>query len=315
MTTPPVIVVQLVHIQGPMKGEIQEFADPIINIGRDPSGHVHFPKDMTVVSRNHAEIVREGNRHKLTDHSTNGTFVNGKKVQEAYLKDGDVLTFAEGGPKVSFLTKVVEGQPETLNVEEPVSPPERPAVVSPAPAQQPVISSDAQPRQAIKVEAPPSPHNEAPPAVDLSIQTVKVPLVIQYGPTLRSFKQLPVAVGKNPACEFVIEHPAILDRHVQIFFSQEQYWVKDLTGKSMLSINGRAVETQAPVAPDDVLAFSPNGPNFRFLGGGRLAEIEAPEPAQPEPLPPENHKSVGPKKSAGKGLKGAKAIFDKFLKR
>ena len=54
------------------------------------------------MSRKHAEIIREGNRFKLVDLSANGTFVNGKRVKEVYLKDGDVLTFAEGGPKVSF---------------------------------------------------------------------------------------------------------------------------------------------------------------------------------------------------------------------
>jgi len=98
----PVIVVQLVHIYGPLKGEIQEFSESMILIGRHPSCHVLFPKDVAIVSRRHAQIVREGNRFKLIDQSDNGTFVNGKRVKEAYLKDGDVLIFAEGGPKVSF---------------------------------------------------------------------------------------------------------------------------------------------------------------------------------------------------------------------
>ncbi len=110
MKRPPVIVVQLIHIQGPLKGEIQDFSESAILIGRLPSCHLRFPNDLAYISRKHAEIVREGNQFKLIDHSANGTFVNGKKVKETYLKDGDVLTFSEGGPKVSFLTQMKESR-------------------------------------------------------------------------------------------------------------------------------------------------------------------------------------------------------------
>ena len=118
------IAVQLVHIQGPLTGEIQEFSEPVISIGRHPSCHVHFPKDLTIISRKHAAIIREGNRFKLTDQSTNGTFVNGKGVKNAYLKDGDILTFAKGGPKVSFLTKMMERRPEPVSAPSPSTPKE-----------------------------------------------------------------------------------------------------------------------------------------------------------------------------------------------
>ena len=36
------------------------------------------------------------NRFMLMDQSTNGSFVKGKQVKEAILKDGDILLFAEG---------------------------------------------------------------------------------------------------------------------------------------------------------------------------------------------------------------------------
>ena len=95
-------MVQLVHIEGPLKGEIQEFSDPVISIGRHPSSHIRFPTDQTAVSRNHAEIIREGNRFRLVDRSTNGTFVNpqeGKpycvKQTEAYLEGTGVLWLGE----------------------------------------------------------------------------------------------------------------------------------------------------------------------------------------------------------------------------
>lgn len=323
MKTPPHILVQLVHIQGPMKGEIQEFGEPTILIGRNPSGHVHFPKDMTIISRKHAEITREGNRHKLVDHSTNGTFVNGKRIETAYLKDGDVLTFSEGGPKVSFLTKILEGQPQIQSTpqhgagpESGSMPPEKPGGRMPLPPEQPFeqpVVSRAPQSQRSQAQGPHPPEPSQRSVGQVPLERVQVPLVIQYGPTLRSFKQVPVTVGKNPGCEFVLDHASVLDQHAQIFFAQGQYWVKDLTGRQMLSINGKPIDGHSPLVPDDTLALSPNGPNFRFLGGGRLAEIEEPAAEQPESggRPDE----PAQKEQAAKGLKGARAIFDKFLRR
>ena len=186
MKLPPVIIVQLVHISGPMKGEIQEFSGNTITIGRKPSNHLKFPADFTNISRDHAEIVREGNKFKLIDHSKNGTFVNGKRVQEVYLRDGDVLTFAEGGPKVSFLTQTKEG-------------------VTPAEAAPPVRQKEFSEESSTPVQPKPSTAQEehrkpepffhpevAPPKVEkpeqVVVQKMHVPLVIQYGPSIRSYK-------------------------------------------------------------------------------------------------------------------------------
>jgi len=252
----PTIVVQLVHIKGPLKGTIQEFLDSEITIGRNPSCHVRFPKDLAIISRNHARIVREGNRFKLIDASTNGTLVNGKWINEAFLKPGDVLIFAEGGPKVSFLTKIIDSPAPTPNVDR---------------LQTPVTPETESPPRVPPEQHPPKP--DARPTA--SIQKVHVPLVIQYGPTLQSFRELPVTVGKNAGCDFTVDHPEIVDQHAQFFYDQDQYWVKDLTGRNLVSIDGNPVGIQAPLSSDCLLSFSPDGPTFRFLGGGRLAEHEA----------------------------------------
>jgi pSer/pThr/pTyr-binding forkhead associated (FHA) protein len=259
MTDKPTIVVELVHIEGPLKGEIQDFLDSEISIGRHPSCQVQFPKDLAIISRKHALITREGNRFKFSDQSANGTFLNGKRVTEAYLKSGDVLIFAEGGPKVSFLTRIEESAQalEKFN--------------------QPRASTEMQSEPVQKITPPPPPAEPAPEA-RVSIQKVQVPLVIQYGPTLRSFKELPVMIGKNPDCDLSLEHPGILDRHALLFFDQDQYWVKDLTGQNMVLINAVPVHIQAPLNPDNLLSLSPKGPTFRFLGGGRLAEHQEPAP-------------------------------------
>ncbi len=96
MKTAPVIIVQLIHIEGPLKGQIVELTDLEIKIGRHPSCQLQYPVDLNIISRVHAVITRDGNRFKLTDQSSNGTIVNGKRIKEIFLKGGDVITVAEG---------------------------------------------------------------------------------------------------------------------------------------------------------------------------------------------------------------------------
>jgi pSer/pThr/pTyr-binding forkhead associated (FHA) protein len=308
MKRPPTIVVQLVHIHGPLKGQIQEFSHPEIVIGRNPSCHLRFPADLTIVSREHARIIREGNRFRLVDSSANGTFVNGKRVTEAYLKDGDVLGLAEGGPKVSFLTQVKEVAPE---VDEGVPPP-RPEVYPPVrPQVHPPPGPDLRATAERATPRPPEPSAPYEPVV----KRVQAPVVIQYGPTLKSFREVPVTVGRSPRSGFVLDHPQVFDEHLLIFLHDNQYWVKDLTGKDLVQVNGRPVRVQAALAAQDELALTPMGPFFRFLGGGRLAEVEEPKPDE-APQPPreaEKRRAALPREAEKKADKGPMGIFKKFL--
>ncbi len=63
----------------------------IIQIGRDTSNDVVL--NSPAVSRYHAQIERVGQRHRLTDlRSTNGTFVNDKRVEgDVWLQPSDVI--------------------------------------------------------------------------------------------------------------------------------------------------------------------------------------------------------------------------------
>jgi pSer/pThr/pTyr-binding forkhead associated (FHA) protein len=316
---PPVIIIQLIHMEGPLKGEIQEFSQPEIFIGRSNTCQVCFPKDLAIVSRVHARIVREGNRFMLMDQSSNGTFVNGKLVKEAILKDGDVLLFAEGGPKVSFLTQTIEGTADVADSVQPaaISAPIAPAPIraaSPPPAPMPPPERlDVAPKP---VSAPVSPL--PPPAQhlgDIPIQQVKKPLVVQYGPTLKSYNELPVTIGSGAQCDFRLDHPSVFERHAQIFYYQEQYWIKDLTGKNLVQINGMSVEGQGMLEADQRLSLSAQGPDFRFLGGGRLAEIETVASVEPASASdrnaPDQHKAA----SASKGIMDLGAMMKKMLKK
>jgi pSer/pThr/pTyr-binding forkhead associated (FHA) protein len=267
----------------------------------------------------HARIVREGNRFMLMDQSSNGTFVNGKLVKEAILKDGDVLLFAEGGPKVSFLTQTIEGTADVADSVQPaaISAPIAPAPIraaSPPPAPMPPPERlDVAPKP---FSAPVSPSQ--PPAQhlgDIPIQQVKKPLVVQYGPTLKSYNELPVTIGSGAQCDFRLDHPSVFERHAQIIYYQEQYWIKDLTGKNLVQINGRSVEGQGMLEADQRLSLSAQGPDFRFLGGGRLAEIESAAPEAPQSSSHQAGGDASPGASQGNAVKQIGAMMKKMLKR
>ncbi len=309
MKTAPVIVVNLIHIEGPLKGEEQKFfGQDEISIGRLPICHVKFPPDLTCVSREHARIAREGNRFKLIDKSRNSTFINGQEIMETviggekikvgYLKNGDILTFAQDGPKIAFLTEMTD----QADIPQP-KPPKKTEVSAP-----PIKQESYTPPENIQTSEPHTPENVQTPEpyippgniqtsaeniqsqpepvqvnteeipVNIHIKTVDVPFVMVVGANLHQYKRLPITLGTNPGCDLFMSHSAILDHHAQIFFHEDQYWIKDLTGQNQISVNEKPIKIHAPLTPDSRLSLSPKGPKFEIMPGGRLREIDEPVP-------------------------------------
>ena len=61
-----------------------------LTIGRNPGNDIHI--DNLAVSNHHASIRRVLNTYLIEDlHSTNGTFVNEKKIDKYELLDGDLV--------------------------------------------------------------------------------------------------------------------------------------------------------------------------------------------------------------------------------
>ncbi|MCI5122426.1 MAG: FHA domain-containing protein, partial [Candidatus Electrothrix sp. AUS4] len=253
----PDIKIQLIHIDGPLKGEIQEFFQDVVLLGRHPDCQVVFPGTCAAVSRKHAEIRREGNRFKLIDTSTNGTLVNGKAQKEVFLKNGDVLILAGGdGPKISFLSTSAPAEKKERSP------------VPPSPGYVPSTPSVHTP------EGFAAPHSAGNPLPGDSIARMAKSLVVQYGATLQSFQEVPVIIGSDDECDCTLSHPSLLARHARIFFRDDQYWIEDLTGRKLLTINLRPIPSAVPLQPDICLALTPDGPNFQYLGNGRLVEID-----------------------------------------
>ncbi|MEW6363733.1 MAG: FHA domain-containing protein [Acidobacteriota bacterium] len=88
---------RLVHRRGSLEGGTSALEADLIRVGRDHGNDVVWPDN--VVSAHHAEIRRQRGRHVLVDlDSRNGTFVNGERVRERVLEDGDRIELGEGGP-------------------------------------------------------------------------------------------------------------------------------------------------------------------------------------------------------------------------
>lgn len=89
-------------IQGADQGKRFEFTSTPLALGRDSSNAIRLQD--TEISRRHAELRRESEGYRVVDlHSANGTFVNGKPVDQTVLRSGDriqlgqtVMLFHEG---------------------------------------------------------------------------------------------------------------------------------------------------------------------------------------------------------------------------
>lgn len=78
----------LIIIKGPNIGDKFLINAPEVTIGRNPESDI-FLDDITV-SRKHAIILKEGNGFKIKDSgSLNGSYINGKLVEDAALKHMD----------------------------------------------------------------------------------------------------------------------------------------------------------------------------------------------------------------------------------
>jgi hypothetical protein len=78
------------QLEGSDGARLLALDDPMVYVGRSFTSGLRI--DDHSVSRRHAVFVRRFGRTKvLDDRSLNGTFVNGRRVEEAELSDGDVV--------------------------------------------------------------------------------------------------------------------------------------------------------------------------------------------------------------------------------
>lgn len=83
----------IMKFNGAVIKELKIDQDEII-IGRDSGNDVQI--DNVAVSRKHTKIIRNQNHYLIEDlNSTNGTFVNGKKINKKFLKEDDEISIGK----------------------------------------------------------------------------------------------------------------------------------------------------------------------------------------------------------------------------
>ncbi len=145
---------QLVFLTGERAGTAFPITKTPAWCGRDPRCELAFdPQRNLTISGWHAQIVHKANAYYLIDASTNGTFLNGQKIDgEVPLSEGDIMELGPGGPRLRFSATAVQGvevvhaatvaaQPG-MQPQQPVSP----TAPIPTPGQQPIAAQPTGPQ-------------------------------------------------------------------------------------------------------------------------------------------------------------------------
>ena len=78
------------QVQAPGEARLVRLEADVTHIGRGLSADLRL--DENSVSRRHAMLIREDSGARiLDDRSSNGTFVNGRRIEQAELSSGDVI--------------------------------------------------------------------------------------------------------------------------------------------------------------------------------------------------------------------------------
>ena len=95
----------LVRMSGPRAGMRYPVDQSVTTVGRGTQNDVTIA-DSPTVSVRHVEIRKDGSEYRLYDlNSTNGTFIDGKRVLEAALKPPCNIQLGDGGPELTFLVE------------------------------------------------------------------------------------------------------------------------------------------------------------------------------------------------------------------
>lgn len=188
--------------------ELELTGDKVI-IGRGEESGIKL--DDNLVSREHAEIRKEGGKYLLSDlGSANGTYVGTKRITKDYeLKDGDVI-------KIS---------PYTIYFR--LSPEEKPTQIAQA-------EMEEKPTEIFTFSGAPRFLVRSGMAVGQIYDLTNNPLI-----------------GRDPECDIVLNEPTVSRRHARIQFIENKLIIMDVGSKSGTRVNGRLIDRPTPLRDGD----------------------------------------------------------------
>jgi pSer/pThr/pTyr-binding forkhead associated (FHA) protein len=269
-----VVAAWLEPLGGADTGQRRDIPRGTVTIGRSPAANVHA--DSHLVSKLHARIERTAAQLSLVDlRSSNGTFVNGKRVDSQILADGDEINL---GGSTGFRVRIEVG--EVSSGESKVILPSNPDTKFPYPSDwKTKIEWSPEDKEAMQrafqeapreVSAPPpipaAPPPAARPQAGVAPQPTPPPALAPPTPSFRGLVlegkggALPLEtgdhlVGRNPECVLRLEGHSISRRHALIRIATGGATVRDLGSANGTFVNGRRVVEVTPISPGDELTF------------------------------------------------------------
>ena len=234
-----------------------------VSFGREVGNDVVIAS--TEISRRHASIAPAANGYVMTDHSTNGVWVNGARIAgEQLLGRGDVIKM--GAEEFRFYADVAKAAPapavaaasvpEARAPAAPIEPPAAPMSVpslaytmlgAPAAAKPPAVPSTA--------PAPASAPSPAPAAAAGHRAALATLEVIAEGPLKGMKFELHSAltnIGRGEHNDIAIKDESISDSHAKIQKRGDGWYVVDQESTNGTYVGGRRVKGEVRVegAPD-----------------------------------------------------------------
>jgi S1-C subfamily serine protease len=130
------VTIELRVVSGTRAGVTERFTKSVVSIGRHPLSDLRFdPAQDLDVSTRHAELRTIDGVWTIHDQrSTNGTFVNGQRVEgERVIRSGDLITFGANGPRVEIAIGGGEAAVSTADAYQPLPTPTNRARLEPPP--------------------------------------------------------------------------------------------------------------------------------------------------------------------------------------
>ncbi len=197
-------MIELIFTKGPLTGVRFAIEADTVSIGRLNECDIEL--NQPNVSRQHAFIKRVGESLQLIDNNSgNGTFVNGKRVRNAALRNGDEI-------RIGSNTLVVDVQPEKMTGQE---------------------------IKVARVKA-----SQKPTRAD-KLSRFIVSDCTNGAPRTAEFSSENLTIGRGDKCRLILDDPEISRLHATIYHRQGGFTLKDSGSANGTLLNGeRVIERQ-----------------------------------------------------------------------
>jgi pSer/pThr/pTyr-binding forkhead associated (FHA) protein len=235
----------------------------VLRFGREAGADVVVPGNQ--VSRRHAEIVTTPRGYMLIDTSTNGSFVNGERVQDQrILARGDVIKIGE--EEFRFYAEVAPQPAAVAAAPVPPRPASPPAGATTTPASAAHLQSTGYFPSGPRAGAPPAaaagpPAGAAapPPAPHAAAGgSVLGRFLVRSGALKgqRLLIKVPIVnIGRADYCDLVIPDDSVSSQHAKLTRREGVWVLTDLDSTNGTLVDGERVHGDIPLAPGAFVRF------------------------------------------------------------